>query len=208
MISYLEGVIHHFNSDGIVLLAGQVGYDILLNSQMVEKLRSQHTGDEIVTLYIYYYQTERQPKPVLIGFESLENKQFFQVFITVDAIGPMKAIKAMTCTAGEIANAIETKNIAFLTQLNGIGKRTARKIIASLHGKMKKFIGVVDAEMTDERVKIDSERGLIIQQVADVLMEQLGHSHTSARRMIKEAFERKPDIYTPEALFDEIFKEG
>ena len=46
------------------------------------------------------------------------------------------------------------------------------------------------------------------QQVEDVLVEQLGHSLSSAKRMIKEAYERKSDISTPEELFDEIFQES
>ena len=45
------------------------------------------------------------------------------------------------------------------------------------------------------------------QQVEDVLIDQLGHSQASAKRMIKEAFERDTTISTPEELFDEVFKE-
>ncbi len=52
--------------------------------------------DEAIALYIYYHVTDRQPKPVLIGFLTPEDKEFFQLFITVSAIGPMKAIKALT----------------------------------------------------------------------------------------------------------------
>jgi len=95
MIGYLEGTILHYESDGILLLVGNIGYEVLLNPQMVEKVRSQglnqDSKDSHVSLYVYYHQTERQPKPVLIGFETLEDKEFFQTFITVDAIGPMKA---------------------------------------------------------------------------------------------------------------------
>lgn len=207
MIGYLEGTILHFESDGILLLVGNIGYEVLLNPQMVEKVMSQGSNEKSISLYIYYHQTERQPKPVLIGFDTLEDKEFFQMFITVAAIGPMKAVKAMTCPVGEMAMAIEKKDVSFLTGLSGIGKRTAEKIIATLHGKVEKFIAETHSENEKDQDKIPIEMYNISQQVSDVLVEQLGHSQTSAKRMIKEAFGRNATISTPEELFDEIFQE-
>lgn len=205
MIGYLKGKIIQIEPDGILLLVGSIGYDVLLNPQMVEKVKSQNSTEDPVSLYIYYHQTERQPKPVLIGFETLEDKEFFQTFITVAAIGPMKAVKAMTRPVSEMAEAIERKDVSFLTGLSGIGKRTAQKIIATLNGKVEKFIAVSDHKQQEGRADIPVEMFNISQQVADVLVEQLGHSHSSAIRMIKEAFERDMTISTPEELFDEIF---
>ncbi len=207
MIGYLEGTILHFNSDGILLLAGSIGYEILLNPQVVAELRSLDANDSNISLYIYYHQTERQPKPVLIGFKTLEDKNFFQTFITVDAIGPMKAIKAMSQPIGKMANAIEKKDVTFLTALSGIGKRTAQKIIATLNGKVEKFIAITDHEQSENGTQMPDGMPDIGQQVEDVLIDQLGHSQASAKRMIKEAFERDTTISTPEELFDEIFQE-
>ena len=140
MIGYLEGSILHFEPDGILLLAGHIGYEVFLNPQVLERIRLKNSHNDIIALYIYYHQTERQPKPVLIGFQSLEDKAFFQEFITVDAIGPMKAVKAMGKPISDIALAIEKKDTQFLAGLNGIGKRTAEKIIATLNGKVERFI--------------------------------------------------------------------
>ena len=205
MIGFLEGSIHNFESDGILLLCGNIGYEIVLTPQMVESLRSSQTNE--VALYIYYHLTERQPKPVLIGFETMADKAFFQTFITVDAIGPMKAVKAMSRSVGEIAGAIEKKDVKFLTGLSGIGKRTAEKIIATLHGKVEKFIAETHHRDPVGQDNLPIEMRSISQQVADVLVEQLGHSSLSAKRMIKEAYERNRTILTPEDLFDEIFQE-
>ncbi|OGR10319.1 MAG: ATP-dependent DNA helicase RuvA [Desulfobacterales bacterium RIFOXYA12_FULL_46_15] len=208
MIGYLEGSILHFESDGILLLAGHVGYEIFLNPQVLEKIRSQNVHNDIITLYIYYHQTERQPKPVLIGFQSLEEKAFFQEFITVDAIGPMKAVKAMSRSITDIALAIEKKDTNFLAGLNGIGKRTAEKIIATLNGKVERFISAVEDQASVANPHITDGMQDICRQVEDVLVEQLGHSPASAKRMVKEAFERNGMISTPEELFDEIYREN
>jgi len=205
MIGFLEGRILHFETDGILLQVGSIGYEVLLTPQMMEKLRSQPLDE--VALYVYYHLTERQPKPVLIGFETLADKAFFQTFITVDAIGPMKAVKAMTRSVGEIADAIERKDVSFLTGLSGIGKRTAEKIIATLHGKVEKFMGAQGPVDKKDPARLPVEMHTIAQQVADVLVEQLGHSSSSAKRMIQEAFERNSTMTTAEALFDEIFQE-
>lgn len=207
MIGYLKGKILQVESDGILLLSGDVGYEVLLTAKIVEKLLSKSLTDDPVSFYIYYHQTERQPKPVLIGFETLEDKEFFQTFITVDAIGPMKAVKAMTKLPGEIATAIEKKDVKFLCSLNGIGKRTAEKIIATLHGKLGKFVSVSSVASKDNTVPLSIEMRDISSQVEDVLVEQLGHSPASARRMVTEAFERNKAICKPEELFDEIFQE-
>jgi len=208
MIGYLKGTILNFESDGILLLANDIGYEVLLNPQMVEKIISQDSKDDVISLYIYYHQTERQPKPVLIGFETLEDKEFFQTFITVDAIGPMKAVKAMTMPVSKIAMAIEKKDVTFLTGLTGVGKRTAEKIIATLHGKVEKFAAEFEDKQEIDKNDLTDENRSLGEQVEDVLVEQLGHSLASARRMIKEAFERNDTILTPEQLFDEIFQES
>ena len=208
MIGYLEGSILHFESDGILLLAGNIGYEIFLNPQTLERIRSKNSHNDLIALYIYYHQTERQPKPVLIGFQSLEDKAFLQEFITVDAIGPMKAVKAMSKPVSDIALAIEKKDTNFLAGLSGIGKRTAEKIIATLNGKVERFISMAEGQDSGDTAQMTDEMRDIRQQVQDVLVEQLGHSHASAKRMIDEAFERNRTILTPEALFDEIYQEN
>ncbi len=207
MIGFLNGSILHHETDSILLRVGDIGYEILLNPQILEKIIAKDKKEENVSLYIYYHQTERQPKPVLIGFESLEEKEFFQTFITVDAIGPMKAIKAMTRPTSEIALAIEKKDVSFLKGLAGIGKRTAEKIIATLNGKVEKFVGMVNDETPINNTQMVAMTD-IGYQVEEVLISQLGHSPSSARRMIKEAYERNAKIATAEELFDEIYQEN
>ncbi|MCF6247279.1 MAG: helix-hairpin-helix domain-containing protein [Desulfobacula sp.] len=208
MIGYLEGIVLQYEAGGILLLSGNIGYEILLNPLMVEKIKTLGADKTPISLYIYYHQTDRQPKPVLIGFETIQEKQFFQTFITVDAIGPMKAAKAMTRPINEIAHAIEKKDVSFLVGLTGIGKRTAEKIIATLHGKVERYIGSITDTQPIEQQELSGTLPDIEQQVASVLVDQLGHSQASARRMIREALERNDTITTPEDLFDEIYQEN
>lgn len=200
MIAYMEGRLIKKYEDRILLLANQVGYEILLPVVVMETLNAKQAGEE-VSLFIYHHQTERQPKPVLIGFNLEAEKEFFQYFITVEAIGPLKAVKALTIPIGEIAHAIETKDVATLKSLSGIGARTAQKIVASLEGKMHKFALIKDADRAPESINKD-----VGQMVMDVLVMQLGHKTTDAKQMVNDALKRNPDIHSAEDLFDEVYK--
>jgi Holliday junction DNA helicase RuvA len=200
MIGYLEGKLLRKRDDRILVLANQIGYEILLPAFVMDTFRAKSTGDH-VSLYIYYHQTERQPKPVLIGFNLEVEKEFFQYFISVEAVGVLKAIKALTIPVREIARAIETKNINRLRHLKGIGDRTARKIIATLEGKMDKFALIQPSQKIDVPVVED-----LSQQVLDVLVEQLGYKTTTAKQMIIDAMKRNAAISTPEELFEEVYR--
>jgi len=200
MIGYLEGKLLKKDSDRILLLANQVGYEVMLPAVVMETFSTKNTGDD-VSLYIYYQQTERQPKPVLIGFNLEAEKEFFQLFISVEDIGPSKAVKALDIPIRDIARAIEARDVRKLNQLKGIGKRTAQKIIATLAGRMDKFALIRKTDQPEARVVADIE-----QQVLDVLVRQLGHKIADAKNMVAMALKRNSAIATPEELFEEVYR--
>lgn len=200
MIGYIEGKLLKKEDERILVLANQIGYEILLPAVVMETLRARKIGEEI-SLYVYYQQTERQPKPVLIGFNLEAEKEFFQHFISVGDIGPLKAVKALNIPVREIARAIESKDVGKLKQLKGIGNRTAQKIIASLEGKVSKFALIRKSEQKEMPAVEDFSR-----QVFDVLVAQLGYKTTDAKQMIAKAFKRNSSISTPEELFEEVYR--
>lgn len=200
MIGYIEGRILQKNEDRMLILANQIGYEVLLPTMVLESLKDRDIGDT-VSLFIYFHQTEKQPRPVLIGFNTDEEKEFFQRLITVEDIGPMKAAKALTMPVQEIAGAVEANDLEKLQKLKGIGKRTAQKMIASLAGKLDRFIL---PDLADHRTGASQEE--LIQPVLDVLIEQLGLKPVDARRRISETLSLNPAIHTPEALLEEVFR--
>lgn len=200
MIGYLEGTLLTKEDDRILLLVNHVGYEILVPSFVMDTMSGRSIGDSI-SLYIYYHQTERQPKPILIGFNLEAEKEFFQYFISVEAIGPIKAVRALNISIREIARAIETKDVSRLKQLKGIGARTAQKIIATLEGRMGKFALIREDEIPQPVPLQD-----FTIQVLEVLVSQLGHKIPDAKKMIAKAMERNPSIATPEELFEEVYR--
>ena len=199
MIGYIEGTLMRRDEDHILLLTNHIGYEILLPAVVMRSLKGSQVGDTI-SLYIYHQQTERQPKPILIGFNLEVEKEFFQRFISVEDIGPLKAARALTRPIREIASAIESKDVGRLKELKGIGIRTAQKIIASLEGKMGKFALMREDEKQDLPEIEDLEK-----QVIDVLVKQLGHKITDARAMVAQAIKQGPAYTTAEELFDAVY---
>jgi Holliday junction DNA helicase RuvA len=203
MISYLEGKLLKKNEDRVVILANGVGYEVLLPSIVRDTYNNKKAGEDgdQVQLHIFYHQTERQPKPMLVGFNYDVEKEFFEKLIKVEAIGPTAAVKALVLPVPKIARAIEERDTTTLERMKGIGKRTADKIVASLNGKVGKF-----ALMKAEMMPADSEPEDLKRQVEEVLVRQLGHKRSESAQLIDEALTRNPGISTPEELFEEVYK--
>jgi Holliday junction DNA helicase RuvA len=201
MISYLEGELIETYDDRITLLAGGIGYDILIPAYLMNEIKEdEKKGDKKLKLYISYNQTERQPKPILVGFKHPLDKKFFELFISVEDIGPTAAIKALVKSVREIARSIEEKDTKALRQLKGIGERKADKIIATLKGKVAMYALMPEVEVPPEVVE-DFRK-----EVEDVLVRQLGHKLIEARKMIEEAMKRNPHIISSEELFEEVYR--
>ncbi len=201
MISYLEGELIETYDDRITLLAGGIGYDILIPAYLMNEIKEdERKGVKKLKFYISYNQTERQPKPILVGFKHPLDKKFFELFISVEDIGPTAAIKALVKSVREIARSIEEKDTKALRQLKGIGERKADKIIATLKGKVAMYALMPEVEVPPEVVE-DFRK-----EVEDVLVRQLGHKLIEARKMIEEAMKRNPRIISSEELFEEVYR--
>jgi len=203
MIRYIEGKLLKKEEDRVVVLANGVGYEILLPAMVRQTFNTKRAGEdgEMVKLFIYYHQTERQPRPLLIGFNYEPEKEFFEKFIQVEDIGPPTAVKALTLPIPRIARAIEERDSKTLEKLKGVGRRTADKIIATLQGKVGKF-----ALMREDQIPVDVEVLDFKKQVEDVLVKDLGHKLSEAQRLVREAILRNPSISTPEELFEEVYR--
>src|SRR6202022_3700314 len=119
----------------VVVVNQGVGYDVFL-PQFVMRTVDDRAEGEPIELDIYYHVTERQIRPTLIGFNNEVERRFFEKFISVEDIGPLKAARAMTMSVSTIAQAIEAEDFVLLRKLPGIGDRTAKKMVATLRGKV------------------------------------------------------------------------
>jgi Holliday junction DNA helicase RuvA len=132
MIAHLRGklLVKHPNQ-AIVETAG-VGYDVTISVSTFSDL--PNAGSE-VSLYIHTHV--REDLIALYGFLRPAEKQFFEKLITVSGIGPKLAITILSgMPADEMAGAIRGNDIARLTRIPGIGKKTAERIVLELRDKL------------------------------------------------------------------------
>ncbi|MCH2494789.1 MAG: Holliday junction branch migration protein RuvA [Dehalococcoidia bacterium] len=205
MISFLNGEILKFLSDPkrIVLLVNGIGYEIYipeyLNNYFVE---NKVTIGSNLDLEIYYHVTERQPKPLLVGFISYSDKEFFEQLIQVEGIGPVKAANSLVFPINIIINAIETEDNSLLEQMPGIGSRAAQKIIASLNGKLT-YQNEVNLTDNAEFKPTDS----IFEEALSGLIS-LGYKNNEARNAINEVLSENEKNLDVENIVREVLKKN
>jgi Holliday junction DNA helicase RuvA len=199
MIGYLRGRVLRRGEGMVLLEAGGVGYEVSLPPVVAENLPAGEDG--ALELFISYHATANQPRPVLVGFLREVEQEFFERFITVDGLGPTKALRAMVHPVHAIADAIERRDAGFLRRLPGIGGRTAEKVIAALNGKMGKY-----ALLREPAGPVKTAEGDFREEVIEVLTRQLGHRAAEARRMVDQAMQRSPQIDSAESLFQEVYR--
>jgi Holliday junction DNA helicase RuvA len=211
VIATLTGRLRRRAEDRVVLECGGIGYEVFLPPIALRALdgAASDAGDKAAELHlvIYYHATRDQPRPVLIGFTSDLDKEFFERLITVKDIGPMVAARALAAPVAELAAAIARQDEKYLRALPGIGPQKAKNIVAQLQAKVGKFaLAREGAEpATPPRPAAVDAEGLR-ELVWEVLVKQLGHRPSEASQLITDALRRRPDAQSPEELFDEIYR--
>ncbi len=205
MISAITGQLKRVDDERAHLQAGAMLFELLVPA--VDVLELQAMLDEEVTLNtILYLQGDGNNfEPQLIGFLRPDDKRFFERFITVKGIGPKTALRALTVPIAQIAHAIETKDTRPLTQLKGIGKRTAELIVAELAGKMQSFMsaGIATTKST-ATAKYSAEDEAAIAVLAS---PQMGLRRPDAERLLLRVKETNPKLKTADELVPEMLRQ-
>ncbi len=212
MIATLTGRLRRKLEDRVVVECGGLGYEVFLPpiaQRQIEHVTAGpgEKGSEL-ELVIYYHATRDQPRPVLIGFTSDLDKEFFEKLITVKDIGPMVAARALALPVGELAAAIARQDEKFLRGLPGVGPQKAKNIVAQLQNKVSKFAlareGAPAEPVAAAPKPIDADG--LRELVWEIMVKQLGHRPSEASQLITDALRRRPSIMSPEELFDEIYR--
>ena len=133
MIAYLRGRLIARHPNQAVVETGGVGYDVMISVPTFLDLPPLG-GD--VALHIHTHVREDQL--ALYGFVKAEEKQLFEKLITVSGIGPKLAITILSgMAAHELGNAIRGNDVARLTKIPGIGRKTAERLVLELRDKLQ-----------------------------------------------------------------------
>jgi Holliday junction DNA helicase RuvA len=134
MFAHLKGKIHLKQEKNIILTVNDVGYLVTLTRGLLENINE---GDEIS---LFIYTNVREDDISLFGFKTKEEWQFFKLLLTVSGIGPKSAMEILNAPTARVRQAIAKRDAAYLTQIQGIGKKTAERIIVDLQGKIKEEV--------------------------------------------------------------------
>ncbi len=117
-------------------------YEVLLPAFAAVRL-SRSVGTVVALHTLYYLEGQHQGatmQPRLVGFLTVEDRRFYELFTTCKGIGHRKALRAMTLSTDVIATAIADRDLDLLQSLPEIGRRTAETIVATLRGKVDAFV--------------------------------------------------------------------
>jgi len=206
MISFVSGVIRRMRKDDsriVVEVGNGLGYEILLPYFVKRSLVDDGiTEGSQVELETYYYVTERQPRPMLIGFRSEAERSFFERLMEVGGVGPTVAARAMIFSVSTIAGAIENEDIGLLTQMPGLGERKARHIVATLRGKVAAW-----ALLQDEGyASVPPPPKEDYRDEAIEVLVGLGYQRQEARGKVDAAQKRLPKVEGPQEIIREVFR--
>ena len=212
MIATLTGRLRRKLEDRVIVECGGLGYEVFLPPIALRQIEHVGAGPgekgSELELVIYYHATRDQPRPVLIGFTSDLDKEFFEKLITVKDIGPMVAARALALPVSELASAIARQDEKFLRGLPGVGPQKAKNIVAQLQNKVAKFAlaraGAPVEPVAAAPAPADADG--LRELVWEIMVKQLGHRPSEASQLITDALRRRPSVTTPEELFDEIYR--
>ncbi len=135
MIAHLRGRLISKHPNQAIVEAGGVGYDVVITVPAFSELPA--TGAE-VALHIHTHV--REDALALYGFLRAEEKQLFEKLITVSGIGPTLAVKILSGVAtADLVGAIRGNDLARLTKIPGIGRKTAERMCVELRDKLEGF---------------------------------------------------------------------
>ena len=135
MIISLKGTISDVLPTSIVLVVNNIGYQVFCTQHAVAKWQP---NDEVTVITYHHIREDAQ---VLYGFESMTERQLFETLISVSGIGPKVAMGILSnIKQSDFVQAIQTDNVMLITQIPGIGKKTAERMIIELKDKIRDII--------------------------------------------------------------------
>lgn len=205
MITKISGRVRHVDVDSLNLEVGAIEYEVLIPDLVRRQLASQ--VDKEVSLFTIEY-LEGNPAhgrmtPRIIGFQSEVEREFFDLFCSVDGLGVKKALKSLARPVREIAEAIERGDTTWLASLPGIGNALAERVVAKLRRKVPKFALMVSKDAVPES---QIEPNVI--EEAFFALQAVGHSALDARRMIDAAAATKKKFKDVQELLFAVYQQS
>jgi Holliday junction DNA helicase RuvA len=193
VITQVRGIVRAVGEEDLTLGIEPFDVEVLIPEQARRALQGKL--GEMVTLHTVFdiegNQMSGRMRPRLIGFLTPIDREFFEVFCSVDGVGVRKALRAMVRPVREIARTIQDQDTKTLSTFPGIGEATAERIVAKLRRKVGKYALIVDGR-SGSAEPAGSTNGEASHAEPDVIRDtfealmSVGHSESQARQMIDQ----------------------
>ena len=183
MIAHLRGRLLSKKPNRVIIEAGGVGYDVLIPVSTFYELGEVETE---VSLHVYTYVREEAFS--LYGFRTAREKSLFEKLLGVAGVGPKLAVTLLSgLEIEDLVAAIRKGEIARLTSIPGVGRKTAERLIVELREKLATFA----AEETERPAAATLQPGSAEDDVLSALMN-LGYARPAAESALREARAANP----------------
>jgi Holliday junction DNA helicase RuvA len=192
MIYSLKGIVQELNPTSVIVDVNGVGYFVGISLQTSEKLVLNKPT------FLNIQQIIREDAHLLFGFNTILEKEMFNLLISVNGVGPVSAIIMLSSLSlEEIASAILSNNSLLLQKVKGIGTKTAERIIVDLRDKVQKFKDSAEniSTFANNKIKEESLSALEVLGIPKKMSEKI------ADRILKQF----PDL-SVEDLVKQILK--
>ena len=191
MIAHLSGTLLSKEPNQVIVDVGGVGYDVTIPLSTFYDLDDQKSD---VQLLIYTHVKEDALQ--LYGFKTTNERRLFVHFISVSGVGPKLGIALLShMKTEELIESIKSNNLARLTQIPGVGRKTAERLVVDLRDKMIQLSQSQVAEETGtkpESVYVSSEDTVRADALSALL--NLGYQRSGAEKAIDGALGEGGDV--------------
>ena len=206
MITKLTGKLVRLGDDNATLAVAPFEYEVLI-PEFTRRQIQLELGNEVSLHTIEYIDGNAarggRLTPRLVGFTSEIEREFFELFCSVDGVGIKKALRGMVRAVQDLARSIEQQDVKSISTLPGIGASTAERIIAKLRRKMPKFALMVPRDGSPES---EIERD-IVEETFQILCS-LGHSEADARKLLDTSLQTKKKHKDVESLLQAVYQQA
>ncbi len=179
MLAYIKGSLEMKYKNYVVIDVGGLGYKVFMSENAINSL-----GEigEVIKVHTYY--RVREDDISIYGFKTQEELRMFELLISVSGVGAKSALVMLSCIEpSEFAIAVISNNVKLLTQVPGIGPKSAQRIILELKDKLKAEQSELDEEKLENQKLNSIKVSENIQEATSGLMV-LGYT----RKDIEKAF--------------------
>lgn len=197
MISYLKGKVKYIDENQFTLDVNGVGYEIITGSKTLKVLGILENAEIEIPIYTSVKENQIQ----LLGFPSFIARKIFSILIHVNGLGPKIALQITDqLTPQEIIQAVSNKNSLVFLNINGIGKKTAQRILLDLEGKFESMMLQNDSvkELPTSVMNTEKKLNSLFQETKSALIN-LGFNEKNSEAAIKKYW--REDI-----TFNELIK--